>query len=349
MTGDGPRVVAEWTLNVTRGAPQQVDVTCFGDVTRTYLVAYDDTTADITGTTEDGEAVRIDLRPRWARRATAVTITDTTEIPATATTPTNTYDGFLRFDNNMWGTTLTTTDQIRFEATPNTNTIAGINGTIRFNHNMTAEQYRAIQEQVRGLTYQWDQFGLARARTPLTPAQERQRAADVRRMAASRAKHDAQRLKAHEKALKLLMMHLTEAQQKQVAARDSFQVQGENLLYTIALTGRVTTKKPYGDFCIAPYGVIRSHLPGPDQALALKLMIESDEAEFLRTGNWSGRYEKKAFALARLSIDGVPGNDGYTSRLYGQTPEEDERYRQRYGLGGGLTHTWNYLTTFDQT
>lgn len=90
------------------------------------------------------------------------------------------------------------------------------------------------------------------------------------------------------RANELLESLLTEAQKQQYAKERAFELQVNDKLYRIAPGNRVarldpTTRKVESWFCIHPE---HTHiLPSEDVAVAQKLLLETNEAEFLRIAN----------------------------------------------------------------
>jgi hypothetical protein len=127
--------------------------------------------------------------------------------------------------------------------------------------------------------------------------------------------------------MELLRSHLNKTQLLDLEKGQFFFVFGQKLIYKILVGpshSSVFTKEPHGTFCINPRGVER--IPSADQALALKLLIEADEKEFLLTGNWSGTVDETYYSLARMSIEGKPSRSrGYTSRVYGQPKQPTDK------------------------
>lgn len=174
--------------------------------------------------------------------------------------------------------------------------------------------------------------------------------------AASKARL-AERTAADKKAMELLVSHLSPTQKAQLRKSSYFHLKGEKIIYRISRSGDVGTFKPYGTFCVYPVtpdGQSRTaELPGPDLALTIKMLIEADEAEFLRTANWSGALGNEGFSLAKLDISGtsaVHPVGGYLANVYGKPELGSLRPRP----GTDFRTVYPYLTyggniTFDET
>lgn len=307
---------ATWTLGFTR---DYVDATVFGDTVRTYLVRQrPEPVLDVI--TTEGLPMRLNLMP-W-RRTAITTTTNTTEpepVPATAEVDGNTFMGNLFLEGNgnrirfaeyarastgntpaqgivhQWNQTVGTTTDVQIN--PRT-------GVATFDATLTREAYERLQQQLQQINDLYANnywlTGWPYSRNPQT-AEERQQA--------------------EKRAERLLLTHLDKTQLKDYKARGSFLVQGQKLTYRIHRSGYVGTEKPQGSFCIAPVGDGR-WIPGADQALSLKILIESDEAEFLRTGNWSGSVGsgKEHISLGVIDINGNTRNRRFESNIYRQIP-----------------------------
>jgi hypothetical protein len=151
-------------------------------------------------------------------------------------------------------------------------------------------------------------------------------------------KRAAERQAAEDKALALLRSHLDTKQRAMLKEKGYFHLKGEKIVYRIYQSGTVQTYKPHGTFCVYPVnpdGMDRTmELPGPDQALTIKLFIEADEAEFLRTANWSGAFPRSNFIfnLAKLDVSGttaVQPEGGYQANVYGRRDIDGSSRRRR--------------------
>lgn len=307
---------ATWTLQLRR---DYVDATVFGDTVRTYLV-HPQAHPVLDVITTEGLPMRLNLMP-W-RRTAITTTTNTTEpepIPATAEVDGNTFMGNLFLEGNgnrirfaeyarastgntpaqgivhQWNQTVGTTTDVQIN--PRT-------GVATFDAQLTREAYEHLREQMQRLNEMYANTdwltGWPYSRNPQT-TEERQQA--------------------EKRAERLLITHLDKDQLKEYKARGSFHVQGQKLTYRIHKTGYVGTEKPSGSFCIAPVGDGR-WIPGQDQALSLKILIESDEVEFLRTANWSGADGTAVahISLGVMDVSGKARNRRFEANLYRQIP-----------------------------
>ena len=98
---------------------------------------------------------------------------------------------------------------------------------------------------------------------------------------------EAKRLAAAAKARTLLLEFLDDGQKEQLALSNAFELAIDNRRYRIRPGNRVERLNESGQvvsrFCIHPP---HSHqLPPDDVALSQKLLLEANEAEFLRTAN----------------------------------------------------------------
>lgn len=129
---------------------------------------------------------------------------------------------------------------------------------------------------------------------------------------------------ADKRATELLKSKLNKKQLEMLETSRKFQVKGKNLTYQIHINGSVETVTPHGWFCVHPIGPVRWELPRADEAMAYKLLIESDEKEFLRIANWSGRDGDNWIDLGRMDISGHAKQTRMSERIYGarQTPRQ---------------------------
>jgi hypothetical protein len=91
-----------------------------------------------------------------------------------------------------------------------------------------------------------------------------------------------------ERAKKVLFSTLNREQREEFAAHEYFELQVNGRLYRIRPGARVArldpeTKKDLAYFCIHP--ALEHSLPSEDVALSQKLLLEANEAEFLRVAN----------------------------------------------------------------
>jgi len=122
------------------------------------------------------------------------------------------------------------------------------------------------------------------AATDFPPETEEQRLEREQRQRDEKAKDDARRKRAREALLSVL----TEAQRDQLEKEQHFDLQVNSRLYRVRPGCRVErldpqTKTIQSYFCIHPAS--EHGLPSDDVALAQKLLLESNETEFIRTAN----------------------------------------------------------------
>lgn len=252
--------LTDWTFQTTS---DYMDVTTFGDMTRTYVV---NLTLDFEATSDGGDTVR--LRFPWRHEQAPLEVVP----PATPADP-----FVIRFNH----ATTTATNATRIAA-----------------------DYQAFFNQIY---------------TPPTPEQAAARLRAREEQMEAQLARRKETEQADKRAMTLLYTHLTHIQRRQLASRQNFEVKGEKLTYVINSSGGVNTKNPSGIFCVHPKRSSSGSIPGADQALALKLMIETDEAEFLRVANWtgSGTGPNRHIELGRMGINGKPRADRFRTGIYG--------------------------------
>lgn len=133
------------------------------------------------------------------------------------------------------------------------------------------------------------------APTPVTPPTEAELAAQATRQR-ERAKElkdrEKERATAEKKAHRLLRYHLTPEQRREYQREDSFRIEVNGRCYRIrkGRAGNVDLIDAEGNrlrnYCIHP----TAQVPNEDTMLAQKLLLEADEAAFLRTANMSLAY-----------------------------------------------------------
>ena len=135
--------------------------------------------------------------------------------------------------------------------------------------------------------HEYNQIGTAYASVgyqtfePLTPEQEE----EIRKQAEATEK---KRVAAKDRARRLLVSILSDDQRQQYEKENSFELQVNGRFYRIHPGGRVAkldpvTKKPKSHLCIHPHNAYE--LPGEDWAVSQKLLLESNEEEFLKLAN----------------------------------------------------------------
>lgn len=121
----------------------------------------------------------------------------------------------------------------------------------------------------------------------LTVEQQEQRRLQREEAERQRKEHARKKAEANEKALALLCGMLTQEQREQLNTMSAFEVETERAKYRIKrgrfgnveeldADGRIIAR-----YCIHP----RQSVPDADTMLAQKLMLETDEAAFLRMAN----------------------------------------------------------------
>lgn len=123
------------------------------------------------------------------------------------------------------------------------------------------------------------------------PETEEQKQARLARVEEARKAEEARKkaeAEARDKAERLLLEHLNPVQLQQLKEMDAFIVQLETKRYKVRRNHRVQelgeNDKPIAEYCIVP-NQDNWQIPNADVMLAKKLMLEHDEALFLRTAN----------------------------------------------------------------
>lgn len=144
------------------------------------------------------------------------------------------------------------------------------------------------------------------------PETEEQRLEREQRERDAAAKEAARRKRAKDALLSVL----TEAQRQQLETEKCFELQVNERLYRVRPGSRVERLDPQSKqiesyFCIHPE--LRHNLPSEDVALSQKLLLETNEKEFLRIANETKAEDRSRAAVLNEVIDALNRDDAVVS------------------------------------